>query len=93
MLRVERDQILAFRLASHHLNARLPAGSLAAAGLSVPELLDALARAATEALDGRPLLIDELRTEIARRMPALTAWRVRAALTPTCPSRCSAPLA
>jgi hypothetical protein len=158
VLRVERDQILAFRLASHHLNARLPAGSLAAAaacgiqdtplntaplafharvaelgpvdvghaltadrsllgvwsvrgapsvvptadavvftagavpvdqasfgvflggwaasleaaGLSVPELLDAMARAATEALDGPPLLIDELRTEIARRVPALT---------------------
>jgi hypothetical protein len=31
MLRLERDQILAFRLASHHLTARLPAGSLAAA--------------------------------------------------------------
>ena len=155
---MERDQILAFRLASHHLNARLPAGSLAAAaacgvqdtplntaplafharvaelgpvdvghaltadrsllgvwsvrgaptvvptadaavftagalpvdqasfgvflggwaasleaaGLSVPELLDAMARAATKALDGQPLLIDELRTEIARRVPALT---------------------
>jgi winged helix DNA-binding protein len=31
VLRVERDQVLAFRLASHHLAARLPAGSLAAA--------------------------------------------------------------
>lgn len=31
MLRVQRDQILGFRLASHHLSARLPAGSLAAA--------------------------------------------------------------
>lgn len=158
MLRVERDQILAFRLASHHLTARLSAGSLAAAaaacgvqdtplntaplafharvaelgpadvgraltadksllgvwsargapyvvptadaavftagalpvdqvsfgvflggwaasleaaGLSVPELLDAMASAAMQALDGRPLLIDELRTQIARRVPAL----------------------
>jgi hypothetical protein len=158
MLRVERDQILAFRLASHHLTTRLPAGSLAAAaaacgiqdtplntaplafharvaelgpadvgraltadksllgvwsvrgapyavptadaavytagalpvdqvsfgvflggwaasleaaGLSPPELLDAMARAAMQALDGRPLLIDELRTQIARRVPAL----------------------
>jgi hypothetical protein len=158
VLRVERDQILAFRLASHHLTARLSAGSLAAAaaacgiqdtplntaplafharvaelgpadvgraltadksllgvwsargapyvvptadaavftagalpvdqvsfgvflggwaasleaaGLSVPELLDAMASAAMQALDGRPLLIDELRTQIARRVPAL----------------------
>jgi hypothetical protein len=31
VLRVDRDQILAFRLASHHLTARLSAGSLAAA--------------------------------------------------------------
>jgi DNA glycosylase AlkZ-like len=158
VLRVERDQILAFRLASHHLAARLSAGSLAAAaaacgiqdtplntaplafharvaelgpadvgraltadksllgvwsargapyvvptadaavftagalpvdqvsfgvflggwaasleaaGLSVPELLDTMASAAMQALDGRPLLIDELRTQIARRVPAL----------------------
>jgi hypothetical protein len=158
VLRVERDQILAFRLASHHLTARLSAGSLAAAaaacgiqdtplntaplafharvaelgpadvgraltadksllgvwsargaphvvptadaavftagalpvdqvsfgvflggwaasleaaGLSVPELLDAMASAAMQALDGQPLLIDELRTQIARRVPAL----------------------
>jgi hypothetical protein len=47
------------------------AASLEAAGLSVPELLDAMATAAMQALDGQPLLIDELRTQIARRVPAL----------------------
>lgn len=48
------------------------AASLEAAGLSVSELLDGMARAAMQALDGQPLLIDELRTQIARRVPALT---------------------
>jgi DNA glycosylase AlkZ-like len=47
------------------------AASLEAAGLSVPELLDAVATAAMQALDGQPLPIDELRTHIARRVPAL----------------------
>jgi len=158
VLRVERDQILAFRLASHHLTARLSAGSLAAAaaacgiqdtplntaplafharveglgpaevgraltadksllgvwgargapyvvpsgdagvftagalpvdqrsfgvflggwaaslqaaGLSVAELLDAMAAAAVRALDRQQLPVDELRAQIARRVPAL----------------------
>jgi Winged helix DNA-binding domain len=158
MLRVDRDQILAFRLASHHLTARLAAGSLAAAaaacgiqdtplntaplafgarvealgpaevgraltadksllgvwsvrgapyvvpsgdaevfttgalpvdgrsfgvflggwaasiqaaGLSVAELLDAMAQAAMQALDQQVLPIEELRGQIARRVPAL----------------------
>jgi hypothetical protein len=158
VLRVQRDQILAFRLASHHLTARLPAGSLAAAaaacgiqdtplntaplafgarvealgptevghaltadksllgvwsvrgapyvvptgdagvfttgalpadqasfdvflggwaasiqaaGLSMAELLDAMAAAAVQALDRQVLPIDELRSQIARRVPAL----------------------
>jgi Winged helix DNA-binding domain len=158
VLRVQRDQILAFRLASHHLTARLPAGSLAAAaaacgiqdtplntaplafharvealgptevgraltadksllgvwsvrgaphvvpsgdagvftagalpadqasfgvflggwaasiqaaGLSAAELLDAMAQAAMRALDRRVLPVDELRSQIAQRVPAL----------------------
>jgi hypothetical protein len=158
VLRVERDQILAFRLANHYLAARLPAGSLPAAaaacgiqdtplntaplafqarvealgpadvsraltadrsllgvwgvrgapyvvptgdagvftagalpvdqrsfgvflggwaasvqaaGLSVTELLDAMAAAARQALDRRPLPVEELRGQIARRVPAL----------------------
>jgi winged helix DNA-binding protein len=158
VLRVQRDQIVAYRLASHNLSARLPAGSLTeaaaacgiqdtplntallafharvealgpadvgraladdksllgvwsvrgapyvvpsgdagvftagalpvdqrsfgvfvggwaaslqAAGLSAAELLDAMAAAAMQALDRQPLPIDELRNEIARRVPAL----------------------
>ena len=158
MLRVERDQILAFRLGSHHLTARLPAGSLAAAaaacgiqdtplntaplafrarleglgpedvgraltadksllgvwsvrgapyvvpsgeaavfttgalpvdersfgvflggwaasvqaaGLSVLGLLDAMAQAATQALDRQALPIEDLRGQLAQRVPAL----------------------
>jgi Winged helix DNA-binding domain len=158
VLRVQRDQILAFRLASHHLTARLPAGSLAvaaaacgiqdtplntaplafharveelgpadvgraltadksllgvwsvrgapyvvpsgdagvftagalpldprsfgvflggwaasirAAGLAVAELLDAIAAAAMRALDRQVLPIDQLRSQLARRVPAL----------------------
>jgi hypothetical protein len=47
------------------------AKSLEAAGLTVAELLDAMAAAATEALDQHPLAIDDLRGEIARRVPAL----------------------
>ena len=158
MLRADRDQILAFRLSSHHLDTRLPAGSLVdaaaacgiqdtplntapiafharvaalgprelgealtadksllgvwsvrgapyvvptadaevftagalpvdersfkaflggwstslqAAGLSAAELLGAMSAAAAEALDERPLPIDELRSQIARRVPEL----------------------
>jgi hypothetical protein len=158
MLRVERDQILGFRLASHHLSVRLPAGSLVAAaaacgiqdtplntaplafwarvdalgpadlghalaadksllalwsvrgaphviplddagvfttgalpvdqpsfevflggwagslqaaGLSATDLLDAMATAAMAALDRQPLAIDELRNQLAQRVPAL----------------------
>jgi hypothetical protein len=48
------------------------AASLETAGPSVPELLDAMASAASQALDGQPLPIDALRTEIDRRVPALT---------------------
>jgi Winged helix DNA-binding domain len=47
------------------------AGSVQAAGLSVDGLLDAMAAAAVEALDSRQLPIDDLRGQIARRVPDL----------------------
>jgi hypothetical protein len=47
------------------------AASLEAAALSVDALLEDMAAAAIDALDAGPLPIDDLRTEIARRVPAL----------------------
>lgn len=47
------------------------AGSLQAAGLSATELLADMAAAAMAALDGQPLAIDELRNQLAQRVPAL----------------------
>jgi hypothetical protein len=45
--------------------------SLEAAGLSAAPLLDAMSAAAAAALDERPLPIDELRSQIGRRVPEL----------------------